>query len=242
MRVLRLNPLLPLAWMAIMAVGACAQSRQDWQLGTLLSVTSASDKNSFAAPLGPGSVAIPLPRNQHAYVIAGGDKEYVIGESTPLEAHLTVNRTLYYAADGKRFVFVDNDGYEHRAEILRETSLEQAAMPRNWKSAVGGERLQLRLSSDGQSLYAEDVDPEAAGRGYRTQYEARLSAGQGQYVGQVHRTMPCGTFHAEVDLTSVGPERIEGFLMGPPSDARWNGRTCTYSKPNQVFRLVWIPE
>ena len=229
-----------LALAALVAGAASAQQERDWQLGTVLSVTTSPEQGNFAAPLGSATVAIPVPRNRHAYVITGGDKEYVVGEATPLRANITVNRTVYYATEGERFVFVDDQGYEHQGAILRETPLKQSLIPRDWKSAVGDEHLSLRVSADGKSIYAEDVNPQAAKKGFRTQYEARLNAGQ--YVGQVHRTMPCGTFHAEVNLTAVTPDRIEGFMMGPPIDARWDGRKCSYSKPNEVFRFVWIPE
>lgn len=117
--------------------------------------------------------------------------------------------------------------------------------PPRWKSLVSGTTRILRF--EGDYIYGEWVVPqEAAKWGVFGAYELRK---QGEkYFGayRERRVWPEKGYSCliefSMELSSVGPTRIEGRTLAPPSRAKLDWKKCTFSLPNEWHPFVWIPE
>jgi len=116
--------------------------------------------------------------------------------------------------------------------------------PTRWKSTNTG--FIRTLHFEGDSITGEtDLSansPQMAGSS-----EIKLKKKGTKYVGTVyvHRIRWDGTATCSesnpIELTSVTPTRIEGRMFGPPFNARFDWKTCSFTSPEDWHSIVWIP-
>ena len=135
---------------------------------------------------------------------------------------------------------------EAKASILPPTSAadnSNPGFPTRWKSMTSGTVRTLRFSGD--YIYGELVVPEAAAKaGMFGLLEVKKSGEK--YTGTyntrgVSQNGAICSFKIEIELTSVTPTRIEGRVMGPPSNAKLDWNSCTYSASLAWQEFTWIP-
>lgn len=126
-------------------------------------------------------------------------------------------------------------------------------VPRRWKSLASGTTKIVRV--EGDFVYIETVLSEqfAAAGGMIL---AELKKQGEKWTGSVRSRIPCSTgdgvwtrikpktcsFEHPMEITGLTRSRIEGTVVGPPSDAQLRCRPCTYSEPDAKQEFVWIPE
>ncbi len=123
------------------------------------------------------------------------------------------------------------------------------SFPTQWKSLTNATRMTLRIEEERASV--ERILPFDA-RNAGAFWICDFKRDADKYVGTVRTKFPCWnswkgeykscTFEVPGEILSLSPKRIEGRMMAPPDDAKFNCRVCTYSKPNTWRPFVWIPE
>jgi hypothetical protein len=121
-----------------------------------------------------------------------------------------------------------------------------------WKSLNSGNIYVIRM--DGDRLYAERVLPDQMRRAGA--FIAADLQKQGEtYVGHEQVCWPC-QFNSfvrgfitkqcrdslDLELRFVSPTRVEGRIMSPPADARFDCNKCSYSKPSVWQEFTFVPE
>jgi hypothetical protein len=134
------------------------------------------------------------------------------------------------------------------AAVLRPTGF-----PTRWKSLTSGTVRVLRV--EGDHVYVETILSEQARQmgGFSL---ADLKKDGERYVGSIRyrlvgRLITWGglgycdskcVFERSIEILSFTPSRIEGRVMAPPDDAKFNCMKCRYSKEDVWHPFVWIPE
>jgi len=122
---------------------------------------------------------------------------------------------------------------------------------------TSGAQFKIRKQSD--VVYVERVFQEDAIRaGAFAGWELRRH--QDRHVGKIRGTHVCaydatdwntfGTkqvtkrcpFEGEAEFSVVTESRIEGRVMQPPKNSKFNCKKCTFDKPLAWQSFVWIPE
>ena len=124
--------------------------------------------------------------------------------------------------------------------------------PPLWKSLASGKVRKLRF--EGEFIYGETVQTEEERKAQFDSYELKKDRdgykGTGRFGGtctywsrgwQQWVRNQCSS-ESQIELTSVTPNRIEGRAFGPPPEAKFDCKKCSYSKQSVWTSFVWIPQ
>ncbi len=130
------------------------------------------------------------------------------------------------------------------------------AFPTRWKSLVSGTTKIVRR--DGDRVYVETVFPDAEKNAGcfnldDLQKKGDIFSGTGQSSCVCQYTKGLGvyartytgrfTLQYEIEITKLGPTRIEGRLTAPPKGSKLDCQKGTYTKPPSEWQTFdWIPE
>jgi hypothetical protein len=226
-----------------------------WQTGTLLdetktstylgtlSLSSASAQasaarygNTVAGQASGTSVnsSVARYRTDETLIVDSTRYTFLLGRRVWVrQAALTVNGPIKFAVEGADVYVLDEMGKEFQTNLIRKV-LKATSQTLNWKSVSGLDHYSVRFSDD--FVYAENV---ADDRNW-TKFEARRTGEE--YIGNMHRSIEGCVFDSEVDFLIVNYERLEGYFVTAPASAKFDRKTCAYSKPNRVFSFTWVPE
>jgi hypothetical protein len=115
--------------------------------------------------------------------------------------------------------------------------------PARWKSMINGSVRTLRFG--GEYIYGELVLTDAAAKAGAFALMDVKKDGD-KYVGKINTKIvsrdgkSCSLNH-QIELTLVGPDRIEGRSFTPPANAKVDWATCTFSPPAEWRDFTWIP-
>lgn len=128
--------------------------------------------------------------------------------------------------------------------------------PTRWKSLVSGTTKIVRR--DGNRIYVETVLPDAAKNAgcfnlAELQKQGDIFTGTGRSSCVCQYTKGFGVYartytnrftdQGEIEITSIGPTRIEGRATVHPTGTKFNCQKGTYSKPSSGWQaFTWIPE
>jgi S1-C subfamily serine protease len=128
--------------------------------------------------------------------------------------------------------------------------------PTHWKSLLTGTTKIMRR--DGDRIYVETVLPEAAKNAgcfnlAELQQQGDIFSGTGRSSCVCQYTKGLGVYartytnrvsdQSAIEITKVGPTRIEGRAMVRPTGTKFDCRKGTYSKPPSEWQsFTWIPE
>ncbi len=243
---------------ALIFVGAALQlAARDraWQTGTLLdeaktstylgtlSVSSASAQASATrygntvagqASSTGASAAMARYRTDETLVVDSPRYTFLLGRRVWMrQAAQTVNGLIIFAVEGADVYVLDEAGKEFQTNLIRKV-LKGTSQALNWKSVSGLDRYSVRFSDD--FVYAENI---ADDRNW-TKFEARRTGEE--YIGKMHRSVDGCVFDSEVNFLIVNYERLEGYFVTAPANAKFDRKPCTYSKPNKVFSCTGVRE
>ena len=142
-----------------------------------------------------------------------------------------------------------------RAKLAAKTDVFTSdVFPARWKSLSSGTTKVIRL--DGDRAYVETVMPEAeknagcfnlaelqkkddvfSGTG-RSSCVCQYTKGIGVYARNYNNTY---TMQYEIEISKLGPTRIEGRVNEPPRGAKLDCRKGTYNKASEWQAFTWIP-
>ncbi len=200
------------------------------------------------ASINPGNSGGPLV-NQRAEAV--GIIRYKIGGTENLNFAVPINYLRGMMDAPLAAMSLD----ELRAKLAKKTDVFQQSegFPARWKSLASGTTKILRR--DGDRMYVETVLPDAAKQAGCFTVADVKKQGDG-YSGNVKHSCVCqyydrwrninktNTFSHEspFEISALSPNRIEGWSMAPPKDAKSDCAKGTYSKPPVPQPFVWIPE
>lgn len=124
-----------------------------------------------------------------------------------------------------------------------ETASANGGFPARWKSMTTGSVRTLRF--EGEYIYGEAVmTDEAAKAGTFALMDVKKDGDK--YVGKVSQKIVSREgksclFNRQIELTLVTPDRIEGRLLSPPSNAKVDWSTCAVSPAADWQGFSWIP-
>jgi hypothetical protein len=125
-----------------------------------------------------------------------------------------------------------------------ETADSNSGFPKRWKSMTSGSVRVLRFQGD--YIYAELVLPEPAAKAGMFFLTETKKDGD-KYVGKTNGRVlkaeggPSCTVTWPIEFTLVTPDRIEGRVFMPPTNAKIDWDTCSYTPPADWQSFVWIP-
>jgi hypothetical protein len=196
------------------------------------------------ASVNPGNSGGPLV-NQKGEVV--GIVRYKIGGSENLNFAVPINYLRGMLEVPPTVISLD----DLRVKLAKQTDVFQSSesFPTRWKSLATGTAKIIRRDAD--RIYVETVLPEAQKQaGCFTLADLRR---QGEsYSGTSRVSCVCAnrfgvvtnryTLEHQIEITSLSPTRIEGWIMAPARDAKFNCAKQTYSKPPIRQPFSWIPE
>ena len=107
------------------------------------------------------------------------------------------------------------------------------------------------IRRDGDRLYVETILPEADKQAGCFSLADLKKQGEG-YSGNLKFSCVCQyrsglkanrySMEIPLEISKIGPTRIEGWVMDPPKDAKFDCAKGTYSKPLVRQAFVWIPQ
>ena len=207
------------------------------------------------ASVNPGNSGGPLV-NQNGEVI--GIIRYKIGGSENLNFAIPINYLRGMIDSTLTAMTLD----ELRLKLVKKTDVFQQdeAFPTRWKSLASGTTKIVRR--DGEHFYVETVISEAAKQegcfqlaelqkaneiytgkskeGCVCQYQ-KVSWKPGQMGVRVNQTNRY-QHEWQIEMTSLTPTRIEGFMMSPDPSAKFDCEKDTFSKPLIRRAFTWIPQ
>jgi S1-C subfamily serine protease len=136
-------------------------------------------------------------------------------------------------------------------------AFESSTSPGRWKSLVSGTTKLVRR--DGDRIYVETVLPDAqksAGcfnLAELQKKEGDIFSGVGRSSCVCEYTQGLGVYartytnrftdHSEIEITNIGPTRIEGRALTRPTGTKFDCKKGAYSKPPSEWQpFAWIPE
>ena len=119
-----------------------------------------------------------------------------------------------------------------------------SGFPSRWKSMTSGNDRTLHF--EGEYIYVEVVLPEATAKaGTFILTEAKKDGDKyvGKTSGRALKTQsgPICSVTEPIEFTLVTTDRIEGRSFMPPSDAKLDWGTCSYTPAPNWQSFVWIP-
>ena len=125
-----------------------------------------------------------------------------------------------------------------------DASSANSGIPSRWKSMTSGNVRTLRF--EGDYIYAELVVSEAAaktGNYFLTETKKEGEKFVGKVNARVFKTEggPSCSLTSPIEFTLVTPDRIEGRAFAPPTDAKLDWNTCSYTPAPAWQSFVWIP-
>jgi hypothetical protein len=121
---------------------------------------------------------------------------------------------------------------------------ENMGFPPKWKSMTSGSIHALRFEPN--YIYGEALLPEPAVKAGAFSL-LELKKDRDKYVGRGNFKVvrsdggaSC-SYQLPIELTLVTRERIEGNGQQPPSNAKLDWATCTWSIPMERLDFTWIP-
>jgi len=196
------------------------------------------------ASVNPGNSGGPLV-NRNGEVI--GIIRYKIGGTENLNFAIPVNYLRGMMDSPLTAMSLD----EFRARQVKKPDVFEHGQefPARWKSLISGTTRTIRR--DGDRIYIELVIPDASKQAGEFSISDLKKEGD-IYSGIQRVGLACRnafgvvvkrvSLEFQTELTNVTQNRIEGWTMTPPSDAKLNCGKGTYSKPPVRQEFVWIPE
>ena len=126
------------------------------------------------------------------------------------------------------------------------------SFPAHWRSMQDGRTFKLRKQGDDVYIDPDltvaekdagffwvvmlhkDKDGYSGKEHYRVTVDARGRLGK-------HSEKTC-EIDFDFEITSLSESRIEGRMLRPPEDVRFDVKECTFHKPWKRADFVWIPE
>src|ERR1035437_5127688 len=138
-----------------------------------------------------------------------------------------------------------------RAKLTNKTYIFQQSegLPNRWKSLASGTTKIIRR--DGDRIYVETVLPEADKQAgcfviSDLKKQGETYSGTSRERGVCRNALGVITnrysLEYQLEITNLSPTRIEGWVMAPPKDAKFNCGKGSYSKPPVRQLFTWIPE
>ena len=196
------------------------------------------------ASVNPGNSGGPLV-NQKAEVV--GIIRYKISGTENLNFAIPVNYLRGMMDAPLRAVSLD----DLRAKLANKTDIFQQSegLPNRWKSLASGTTKIIRR--DGDRIYVETVLPEADKQAgcfviSDLKKQGETYSGTSRERGVCRNALGVITnrysLEYQLEITNLSPTRIEGWVMAPPKDAKFNCGKGSYSKPPVRQLFTWIPE
>jgi S1-C subfamily serine protease len=130
-----------------------------------------------------------------------------------------------------------------------ESGIKSAAFPMMWRSLTTGHIKKVYFTAEGMRAESQ-IHPAllAAGAysiivvrqtddGWNGVHQERINC---RPMPLTHRRL-CPVITMPARLTSIGPERIEGFGEEPLNDAPFDCRKCDFARPPTESPFVWVP-
>jgi hypothetical protein len=133
--------------------------------------------------------------------------------------------------------------------------LDKDLVSSQWKSLLTGNLKTIRF--EGDFAYVENTVPEEARRRRDFSLSELKKTGDTSYEGSHRTRRSCSyfsiwspndpqynvcQFEEPIEFTSVTAGRIEGRIVQPPSDAKFDCKKCTFSKKPIWTKFTWIPQ
>jgi S1-C subfamily serine protease len=143
-----------------------------------------------------------------------------------------------------------------RAKIANQADVFKSdAFPARWKSLQSGTTKIIRRDED--RVYVETLRPDAekaagcfnlaelqkkddifVGSG-RSSCVCQYTKGLGIYAQTYSNRF---TIQYEIEISKIGPSRIDGRSMSPPLNTKFDCQKGTFVKPSEWVTFTWIPE